>query len=582
LLLVLVLEFGVAHEVEIDHDLYIDQFSVIMALIIGVIGSGICIYALGYMQDFQHHANHQRPQIPGSGTQSVQPKTALPKDRRHIFFSLMFLFLSAMFVIVFANNLTWLLCGWEVTTVCSFALIGYTRTREAISNAFRQIVINLVGGLSFAIALIILADSVNILELNKLIVLGSNQQMLTMVALPILLISLAGFTKAAQAPFQSWLLGAMVAPTPTSALLHSSTMVKAGVFILIKLAPTFGWNNGGIVVVLVGGLTFLFCSGLAISQRNAKRVLAYSTIANLGLIVACAGVGTPEAVWAAIFLLVFHAAAKSLLFLCVGTAEHHIGSRDIEEMDLLFLRMPRLALLMALGILAMFIAPFGMLVSKWATIVSLVDTNNVTLLFILAFGSALTFVFWAKWLGKILAVAGSAINVENDVHKSEWFSLGLMALLSIGCSLGLPWISSLAVEPYLAGVCTELLKGQVVGWQAWSIGGAVGFDNLLIMSAISLLLILVLVFVLVQSGRNSGNADIYLSGVGRDFGNRSFTNSLSGESQAGQRNWYMVNWFGEPTLTPIVNIVCIVVLVCGFILVYGTVALAQMGTGVLS
>ena len=81
---------------------------------------------------------------------------------------------------------------------------------------------------------------------------------------------------------------------------------------------------------------------MAISQSNAKRVLAYSTIANLGLVTACAGVGTPEAVWAACFLILFHALAKSLLFLCVGTAEHHIGSRDIESMDLLFDRMPRL------------------------------------------------------------------------------------------------------------------------------------------------------------------------------------------------------------------------------------------------
>ena len=111
-------------------------------------------------------------------------------------------------------------------------------------------------------------------------------------------------TKAAQMPFHTWLLGAMVAPTPTSALLHSSTMVKAGVFMLIKCAPIYAVSFGpSIFVILVGGLTFLFCSFLAISQVNAKRVLAYSTIANLGLITACAGVGTAEAIWAAIFLV---------------------------------------------------------------------------------------------------------------------------------------------------------------------------------------------------------------------------------------------------------------------------------------
>ncbi|MFR1640692.1 MAG: proton-conducting transporter membrane subunit [Eggerthellaceae bacterium] len=113
-------------------------------------------------------------------------------------------------------------------------------------------------------------------------------------------------------------------------------MVKAGVFLLIKLAPIMmACPVPSVMVILVGGLTFLFCSFMAISQSNAKRVLAYSTIANLGLIVACAGVGTPEAVWAAAFLVLFHA-IEVVAVPVRGTAEHHIGSRDIEDMDLLF------------------------------------------------------------------------------------------------------------------------------------------------------------------------------------------------------------------------------------------------------
>ena len=143
--------------------------------------------------------------------------------------------------------------------------------------------------------------------------------------------------KCGHMPCQSVLLGAWLGPTPAAAVLHSSTKVEAVVFLLTKLSPIF-WvcPVAAVMTVLVGGLTFLLCSFMAISQTNAKRVLAYSTIANLGLIVACAGVGTPEAVWAATFLVLFHAVAKSLLFLCVGTAEHHIGSRDIEHMDLMF------------------------------------------------------------------------------------------------------------------------------------------------------------------------------------------------------------------------------------------------------
>jgi ech hydrogenase subunit A len=142
----------------------------------------------------------------------------------------------------------------------------------------------------------------------------------------------------------------MVAPTPVSALLHSSTMVKAGVYILVRLAPIFQATFSGYVLAFIGAMTFLLASAIAISQSNAKRVLAYSTIANLGLIVACAGIGTYEAIWAAILLIIFHAISKSLLFLSVGTVEHKIDSRDIEDMNGLIVRMPRIAAAMVVAL----------------------------------------------------------------------------------------------------------------------------------------------------------------------------------------------------------------------------------------
>ena len=395
----LVFDVFVAHGIEVQYGLYLDSLTLVTTFIIGVVGSGICIYALGYMEDFQAH----------------EPADA--KDRRPKFFALMFLFLSAMYVIVFSNNLLWMFTGWEITTVCSFLLIGYTKTPEAINNAFRQIIMNLAGGIGFLVALFAIALTMDTLSLVEFIAVGVMAPALA--ALPAVALAFAGITKAAQMPFHTWLLGAMVAPTPTSALLHSSTMVKAGVFLLIKLSPIFlVCPVAAVMTILVGGLTFLLCSFMAISQTNAKRVLAYSTIANLGLIVACAGVGTPEAVWAATFLVLFHAVAKSLLFLCVGTAEHHIGSRDIEDMDLMFERMPRLARFMMAGIMIMFVAPFGMLIAKWGTLVSFADTGNVALILILGFGSAATFLFWAKWLGKLSGIAAHPLNVETTVHRS--------------------------------------------------------------------------------------------------------------------------------------------------------------------
>ncbi len=514
-------EFGFAHEMEVRYGLYFDDLSLVMALIIGIIGSGICVYAIGYMRDFQAH----------------EPEGA--RDRRPTFFALMLAFLSAMFVIVFSNNMLWMFTGWEVTTLCSFLLIGYTKTEEAVRNAFRQIVMNLAGGIAFILAMLFCASEIGTLSLRDFVSIAVQDPTLGIV--PVVLLAFAGITKAAQMPFQTWLLGAMVAPTPTSALLHSSTMVKAGVFLLVKLAPCFLVSPvPAVMVMLVGGLTFLLCSFMAISQTNAKRVLAYSTIANLGLICACAGVGTPEAVWAAVFLIVFHAIAKSLLFLCVGTAEHHIGSRDIEDMDLLFERMPRLARFMMLGIMCMFIAPFGMLVAKWATLVSFVDMDQVALVLILAFGSAATFMFWAKWMGKLAGIAGAPRNVEVTVRASEWFSILLMAVLLVAACVLIPVLSATLVEPYVM---------QVFGYP----GQDVSTDNLWI-SSICVVVVVIALFAGVGHSRKR-KVDVYLSGVGRDNDARSFQNSLSGQTVATARNWYMEDWFGEARVAP-VGVVC--------------------------
>ncbi len=515
--LALVVETLFAHELDVPFGLYFDGLSLLMTFIIGVIGSGICIYAIGYMEDFQAH----------------EPKGA--RDRRPMFFSLMFVFLSAMYVIVFSNNLIWLFTGWEVTTLCSFLLIGFTRTEEAIRNAFRQIIMNMAGGIGFAIALYCCTAWLHTASLVEFIAYGSMAA--PGAAVVAVFLAFAGITKAAQMPFQTWLLGAMVAPTPTSALLHSSTMVKAGVFLLVKLAPVFAaCEVPSIMVMLVGGITFMLCSFMAISQSNGKRVLAYSTIANLGLITACAGVGTPEAVWAACFLILFHALAKSLLFMCVGTAEHHIGSRDIEDMDLLFDRMPRLARIMMLGIMGMFIAPFGMLVAKWATLVSFVDTGEVALILILGFGSAATFMFWAKWLGKLAGIAGSPENVELTVHKSEWGTLLLMAVLLIVACVLLPLISLVIVEPYVASVYGAL-------------GQDITSDNLWIAS-ICVVFVVVVLFGSFGSPRTR-RVKVYLAGVGEDHDARTFRNSLSGITTATARNWYMEDFFGESRVAPI-------------------------------
>lgn len=535
-------ELTKGHHIEVVSNMYIDKLSVIMVLIIGIIGTLICVYALGYMKDFQHHH-------------------AGEKDRRPWFFFVMFLFLAAMFGLVTSNNLIWMYFFWEITSLCSFFLIGYTKTKEATNNAFRALIMNLLGGVGFAVGIVILGIVYQTVELSTMITYGMMYQ--NIMAIPAAFLAFAGITKAAQMPFNSWLLGAMVAPTPTSALLHSSTMVKAGVFLIIKLAPCLGMGNfAGLMVMTVGGVTFLMASFAAISQSNGKKVLAYSTVANLGLIVACGGVGSAGAVWAGIMLIIFHAVTKSLLFLCVGTAEHNIGSRDIEDMDGLFGRMPRLAAFMMIGIAGMFLAPFGMLVSKWAAMTAFVDSSNILLVAIICFGSAATAFYWIKWLGKMSAIVANTENIQQNVHKEEWFVQGTLVGLTIVSILGFPVISTYMLVPYLEGIFGGLSNF------------ALSSDNMIIMCI--MVAVVLLLFALFFGRTKKDIVPIYLAGANEGDDLR-FRGAMDKPVSFSLRNWYMERYFGERKMNIIGCTVSAAVIIVGLGLMIGSLVAIVTG-----
>jgi ech hydrogenase subunit A len=506
-------ELSFAHSADVTSNLFVDEFSNILALIIGIIGSLICVYSLGYMKHFHEH------------------NAGIP-DKRNIFFFVMFVFLSAMFGLVFANNIIWVYFFWEVTTLCSFLLIGYTKTEEATNNAFNALWMNLLGGIAFAGAILWLGMSGHgVMGIDQLLASGK-----AIALVPAALIGFAGLTKAAQMPFSSWLVGAMVAPTPVSALLHSSTMVKAGVYILVRLAPIFHGTVTGYLIALVGAFTFLIASGIAISQSNAKRVLAYSTIANLGLIVACAGIGTYESIWAAILLIVFHAISKSLLFLATGTVEHRLRSREIDDMNGLIVRMPKIAAMMVIGIAGMFLAPFGMLISKWAAIRAFIDAPfGFLFVVILVFGSAMTVFFWAKWMGKILTVTSDSKRIEGEVDKSEWAALLSLAGLSFITTLVFPLVSVKLLEPFLMEN-----YGQVA---------QISQDNIIIMILMLFLIVMLPLSILIPK-RQHRHLPPYMGGRTTTQDLR-FSGSLGVQKKVILSNYYLTRYFGEARLRPI-------------------------------
>lgn len=498
--------FPPAHAV---HHLFIDRFSIIMALLIGILGTLIINYAVGYMAEYHEH--HEEV-----------------KDRRRFFGFLMYLFLSSMFGLVFSNSLKWMFFFWEITTLCSFFLIGYRDDRESQDSAFRALWMNVLGGIAFSAGVAYLSYSTGILDLDRMILAGSPEVMV-----PAVLLAFAGLVKSAQMPFSTWLTGAMVAPTPVSALLHSSTMVKAGVYLLLKVSPVLSGSPAGICITSIGAITFLFASFIAVSQSDSKRVLAYSTISTLALIVMCAGVGTANAAWSALLLIIFHAVAKSLLFLCVGVIDYKLHSRDIEDMDFLIVKMPKVAAMMNIGIAGMFLAPFGMVISKAVTLKALVDIHPL-LGVALAFGGGAVTFFYAKWMGKTLMVTSTVENKEGAISLWEWVTLVGLSFLTIAVCVAFPLISSGLVDPYIAsvyGTSPTIERGTLI---------------LIVMIMVSLLIIFPIGVMYNARRRDYRLVGPYLSGVNVD--ETSFAGAMGSTLHPDTRNYYLARWFGEPVL----------------------------------
>jgi len=535
--LMLWFEFTQKSGIEVSSAIVFDKLSAIMVIIVGCIGSLICLYTVGYMK--WYHVHHEEY-----------------KERKSFFFSVIFIFLSAMFGLILSNNLTWIYFCWEITSFCSFLLIGYTKTKEAKNNSFLALAINTGGGLAFAIAIVLIGINFNTLELSVLISMKPE----TMVLIPVFLLSIAALTKSAQLPFSSWLLGAMVAPTPSSALLHSATMVKAGVYLIIRLAPLLGNTSVGRTVTLIGSITFLVASLIAITQSDAKKILAYSTIANLGLIVICASIGTQESLWAAILLVIFHAISKSLLFLSVGSIEHQIGSRNVEDMDILMDVSRKLSLYMIIGIAGMFLAPFGMLISKWVAVKAFIDSKNILTVIILVYGSAATLFYWTKWMGKLVSNANKKDLVKHTFFIDEEIPIFVQAVLVVVSCFSFPLISKYALIPYL----TNLFGASALIPISTS-------DVFIMLIMLSMLLILPISFIPLYRKDKRRIVPVYMAGENTGD-NETFYGSMGVERKVELRNWYMDSYFGRKKLTFWSNIAAASVLCYGIILLIGGVA----------
>lgn len=282
----------------------IDGLSLTFALIISFIGAIIVIYTSGYL-------------------------TGNKKLGR--FYGYLLFFMTSMLGVVLSDNIFSLFTFWELTSISSYLLIGFNHESDRSRYAALQaLLVTAGGGLAMLAGLILLSvvggsTSISVLIGQSVSITGHG------LYIPILILILAGaFTKSAQFPFHFWLPNAMEAPTPVSAFLHSATMVKAGVFLVARLNPVMsGADIWHITLMCFGGTTMLMGAAMAVGQNDLKRILAYTTVSALGIMVFLIGMGGKYAITAAITFLAVHSLYKGGLFLVAGAIDHETGTRDI-------------------------------------------------------------------------------------------------------------------------------------------------------------------------------------------------------------------------------------------------------------
>lgn len=426
--------------------LYVDGLSLLFALVILGIGVVIVIYAGYYFENIQE----------------VQR-----------FYIQLLAFMSAMLIVVLAGNILTLFIGWELTSIVSFLLISFNRdSADARSGALQALIITGGGGLALLVGLVLLGTAAGSMELAQIVNRTTLHESPWYTAFTILIL-LGCFTKSAQWPFHFWLPGAMSAPTPASAYLHSATMVKAGIYLLLRLYPVLGdtllWQNA---LLFIGLTTMLLGAVLALRQNDLKAALAYSTISQLGIFVALVSLPHGTGLEAALVGILAHSLYKAALFLVVGAVDHATGTRSLDKLGGLARVMPGWALIAVLAGLSMAgMPPLLGFVAKESLLHAMLE--NPAALLVIVVSAALTVamafiliwdVFWGKpfsarhlhesprglLLGPTVLAGGSllgglalpalvtplvSLSLREDVHLALFSGLNtpfLLSLLAVG------------------------------------------------------------------------------------------------------------------------------------------------------
>jgi multicomponent Na+:H+ antiporter subunit A len=377
-------QFTWAPAIGLDGTFRLDGFSALMVGLVGGIGTLVFVYAWRYFDDRE-----------GLGR----------------FASYLVAFAGSMFGLVTADNLLLLFVFWELTSVTSYLLIGFDdESPTARAGALQALLVTGIGGLVMLAGLVLLAQDAGTYTLSAILASPPSS---TAAGVGLVLILVGAFTKSAQVPFHFWLPGAMTAPTPVSAYLHSATMVKAGIYLIARLAPVFAplfvwWSP---LLVTVGLATMLVGGWRALAQHDLKLLLAQGTVSQLGFIVVLVGIGIPELTFAGMAMILGHAIFKAALFMIAGIVDHQTHTRDMRRLTGLMTAMPATAVLAAIAAASMAgLPPLLGFVTKEAALEGLVHAGNPWITGGVVVGSALTVAYGLRFIW-----SGFTTKADDDV-----------------------------------------------------------------------------------------------------------------------------------------------------------------------
>jgi len=421
---------------------YLDGLSLVFVLLISGIGTGIVLYTQGYL--------HGHPQ-------------------QGRFYAFLLLFMASMLGVVLSDNIITLFIFWELTSFSSYLLIGFNHESEkARASALMALFVTGVGGLFLFAGLVLLAQTAGASELSAMRVSDVAFTESPLYVPMLLLILIGAFTKSAQMPFHFWLPRAMEAPTPASAYLHSSTMVKAGIYLLARVHPMLGdtswWT---IILCAVGGITMLGAAAMALRQTILKPLLAYSTVSALGAMTMMLGMGVPYAAKAVIVFLVAHGLYKATLFLVAGALDHETGEKNTDALGGLRRAMPYTACAGVLAALSMIgLPPFLGFIGKeslYGAALGATQWNfSLTMTAVLA---SMLFMFVA-WRAGLKPFVGTHAQTPKHPHDPPWsMRVGPLLLALLGLIFGVfPMLLSPLTAQAASAIYGESLAVKLTLW----------------------------------------------------------------------------------------------------------------------